>query len=141
MSHERCPNCGFDLDSDTAKSTARPNADPLLIPASERVEYFVRPPRKSEQPAEKRRYKRFEVKCKAAIRYGGLEDDIVDIVDMSKRGLRFYSSKLYVAGSLLQVAVPYTLGGNNIFSSARILRLHRRPTPQSMGEYALEIIG
>ena len=64
--------------------------------------------------------------------------DIVSIVDIAKGGLRFVSSKRYERGDWLRVAAPYTAGGNNIFVSAEIVRVHKAAGDGLPGEYALK---
>ena len=63
--------------------------------------------------------------------------DIVLVVNMSRDGLRFVSSKRYERGDWMKVAAPYTAGGNNIFVPAEIVRVHRRLADGMPGEYAL----
>jgi len=144
--HDTCPNCGWDLSPRSATDTAGEISstpissvdEPLLVPVAEQIEYYgVGSPQRRGK--DERRYKRIETRCKAAIRIGDVED-IVEVKDLSLRGLRFYTSKLYQPGTLVQVSAPYTIGGNNIFSSARIVRAHRRPTEFVPGDYALEIL-
>lgn len=145
-SHDKCPNCGWELSPPSATDSTseinstpiQSNGEPLLVPVADQIEYYNAgsPQRRGK---DERRYKRLETRCKAAIRIGDVED-VVEVKDISRRGLRFYSSKLYQPGTLVKVSAPYTIGGNNIFSSGRILRAHRRPTELVAGDYALEIL-
>jgi hypothetical protein len=64
--------------------------------------------------------------------------DIVLVVNMSRGGLRFLSSKRYDRGDWMKVAAPYTLGGNNIFVPAEIVRIHKSAVDGMLGEYALK---
>lgn len=141
--HETCPNCGWDLSRVPSNPTARAtrsevsaNADPLLVPFAESIEYLS-PDHKREK--DERRHKRIRMTVKAAIQFNGNEE-VVDVQDISKLGLRFFSLKLYPPGTLVRVAAPYAFGGNNIFQDAKIIRAHRHPTTLVPGDYALEIL-
>jgi hypothetical protein len=63
--------------------------------------------------------------------------DVVRVINMSKSGLRFVSTKRYECGDWMKVAVPYTPGGNNIFVPAEIVRVLKSAAPGLPGEYAL----
>ena len=141
--HEACPNCGWDLSRAPSNPTVHAtrsevsnNADPLLVPLADRIEYLS-PDHKREK--DERRHKRIRMAIKAAIQFNG-DEEVVDVQDISKLGLRFFSMKLYPPGTIVQVAAPYAFGGNNIFADARIIRAHRRPTKFLAGDYALEIL-
>jgi hypothetical protein len=47
---------------------------------------------------------------KACIRHPGFEEEIVEVKDLSRGGLSFISSKGYIEGSRIEVAVPYSKG-------------------------------
>lgn len=70
----------------------------------------------------KRKHVRVHVKMKACIRHPGFEEEIVEVKDLSRGGLSFVSSKAYIEGSRIEVAVPYSKGKANIFVAARINR-------------------
>jgi len=72
--------------------------------------------------ANKRKHVRVHVKMKACIRHPGFEEEIVEVKDLSRGGLSFVSSKAYIEGSRIEVAVPYSKGKANIFVAARINR-------------------
>lgn len=77
--------------------------------------------RKSAVPLDNRRkHPRTKVSYKASIRRSGFTDDIVTCEDMSKGGLCFKSRKQYFKGTDIEVAVPYSPGGNAIFVPAQI---------------------
>lgn len=63
--------------------------------------------------------------------------DVAVVVDISRGGLRFVSSKGYERGDWLRVAAPYTEGGTNIFVPAEIVRIEKRAANGMPGEYAL----
>ncbi|MGC0773348.1 MAG: PilZ domain-containing protein [Candidatus Acidiferrum sp.] len=77
--------------------------------------------RKPAAPIDKRRkHPRTKVNYKACIRRSGFAEDIVTCEDMSKGGLCFRSRKQYFARTDIEVAVPYSPGGNAIFVTAEI---------------------
>jgi len=43
----------------------------------------------------------------------------------------------YVPGTELEVAVPYTQGGANVFTRAKVVRVRCRPTADIPGEFGL----
>jgi len=75
----------------------------------------------------KRKHVRVRVKMKACIRHPGFEEEIVEVKDLSRGGLSFVSSKDYIEGSRIEVAVPYSKGKANIFVAARINRAEELP--------------
>jgi hypothetical protein len=77
--------------------------------------------RKPAVPLDNRRkHPRTKVSYKACIRRSGLNEDVVTCEDMSKGGLSFKSRKQYYQGTEIEIAVPYSPGGNAIFVPARI---------------------
>lgn len=73
-------------------------------------------------PSERRQNGRIKVKLTACIPPpdGIGTDDIVQVMDLSKGGVRVRTHNKYLVGQWIQIAVPYTPGGANIFSQARI---------------------
>jgi hypothetical protein len=74
-----------------------------------------------------RKHIRMKVKMTACIRMIGFDDDVVEIENMSRGGLCFKSKKRYPKGSRIDVALPYTLGGANIFVPARVVYVAEIP--------------
>ena len=68
----------------------------------------------------RRKHARTKVTYKACIRRSGFPDDVVTCEDMSKGGLSFKSRKQYYERTSIEVAVPYSVGGNAIFVPAEI---------------------
>jgi hypothetical protein len=66
----------------------------------------------------KRKHVRVQVKMKACIHHPGFEEEIVDVKDVSRGGFSFVSSKGYIEGSRIEVAVPYS-GGKQTSLSPR----------------------
>ena len=75
--------------------------------------------RHEQSPIEKRRHPRKKVKLLACIRQSGREH-VVDCDDVSRGGFCFKGYRKYVVDMEIDVAMPYTRGGGNIFLPARI---------------------
>ena len=89
------------------------------------------PPPKAVQnsaPAPKtrqsRKHARVQVKMSGCVREPGFGvDDFVQIENLSRGGLSFYSPNAYRPGALLEVAAPYMKGAENVFALARVQRV------------------
>jgi hypothetical protein len=68
----------------------------------------------------RRKHPRARVNYKACIRRSGFTDEVVVCEDMSKGGISFKSRKRYFERTDIEVAVPYSPGGNAIFVAAQI---------------------
>ncbi len=75
------------------------------------------------QAPKKRKHVRVKVEMNGYIRHAGFEDEVVKVNDVSRGGFSFVSSKEYIEGSRIEVAVPYSGGKANIFVAARIIRV------------------
>ena len=75
--------------------------------------------RHEQSRIEKRRHPRKKVKLLACIRQSGREH-VVDCDDVSRGGFCFKGYRKYVVDMEIDVAMPYTRGGGNIFLPARI---------------------
>lgn len=84
-------------------------------------------PQATGRPEDRRKHARARVKFKACIRRPGMPDDLVSCEDMSRGGLRFKSKKEYFASTMIEVAVPYSPGGQSIFVPAKIVYVHESP--------------
>jgi hypothetical protein len=139
-----CPNCGWVLSREpqpnklrtALQNDGRPATDPNVVPLADRIDYISENPTREK---EERRNKRIRGEFKACIRAGNREE-IVIAKDLSRRGVRFTTSTVYTVGIMVKVAAPYTIDGNNVYLSGRIIREHRHPTRLIPGEYALEIL-
>lgn len=88
---------------------------------------------------DERRYRRLLLRnARACIAREGEKDDVVEVYDLSRGGVRFCSFHDYPVGMRVRVAVPYTEGAMNIFVDGRIVRTHSRPSPGLPGEYAIQ---
>jgi hypothetical protein len=74
---------------------------------------------------------------RACLHRQGFEDDIVTVSNLSRGGIAFISMVDYVPGTLVEVAVPYTEGGANVFTPAKVVRVRCRPTVDLPGEFGL----
>jgi PilZ domain len=105
-----------------AASSPAPTSITQPIAGSSPASAYASPgERKPAAPLDNRRkHPRTKVSYKACIRRSGLSEDVVTCEDMSKGGLSFKSRKQYYQGTEIEIAVPYSPGGNAIFVPARI---------------------
>jgi hypothetical protein len=82
-----------------------------------------------------RQHRRVQVSLKACIRLSD-QQDVVEVLDMSRGGIRFRSPRYYKELLWVDVAIPYTQGDGNIFTPARIVR--RKRLPDGNWEYGLK---
>ena len=64
---------------------------------------------------------------KAAVRSSQFGEEVVATANVSRGGFAFKSARAYTAGMTLQVSVPYSSGGANIFTPARVARVKDIP--------------
>ena len=76
------------------------------------------------------------MKTVACIGQPGPLADVVDVVNVSRGGVCFHSSRIYGEDTWVQVAVPYTPGSANIFVAGRIVR--SRKMDNALIEYGVE---
>jgi hypothetical protein len=84
-------------------------------------------PSVSAQFNDRRAERRRQMRVMACIRTRRLGQDFVKTRDVSRGGLSFTSPWEYVRGEAIEVAVPYSAGGGNIFLPAKIVRLELLP--------------
>jgi len=77
----------------------------------------------AEKGEEKRREARRDIKVIACIRTREFGEDLVKARNVSRSGLCFESRRAYEKDWEIQVAIPYSSGGGNIFLPARIARV------------------
>jgi hypothetical protein len=78
------------------------------------------------RPENRRREVRAKVNLKACIRYSGIEE-VVACENMSRGGVCFLSRKQYPVESRIEIAVPYSPGGQSIFVPALIAHVQELP--------------
>jgi hypothetical protein len=72
---------------------------------------------------DRRREPRREMKIAACVRSARLGQDLVKTRTTSRSGLSFTSPWDYVPGEAIEIAVPYSPSGGNIFLAAKVVRL------------------
>ena len=76
---------------------------------------------------------------KACILCNG-EQQIVEMLNVSRGGICIRSRIRYAVGTFVQVAAHYVEGANNIFLSGRVVRANLAATSTLPGEYGIEIL-
>ncbi len=92
----------------------------------------------SGKKSEKRKHGRNNMKTVACVGPVGPRADIVEVMNISRGGMCFRSSRTYREDSWIQVAVPYTEGAANIFVAGRIVRSRRINNAST--EYGVEYV-
>lgn len=112
-----------------AKPLVAPPPSPFAAKSAPPASLTTTPaaPQATSRPEDRRKHARAKVKFKACIRRPGMPDDVVSCEDMSRGGLRFKSKKKYFETTMLEVAVPYSPGGQAIFVPAQIVYVHETP--------------
>ncbi len=110
--------------------------DPNLVVSGHEI-YELRKPKKDIND---RQHGRIPTHAKAFLRIPGREEELVNVLDVSRGGLRFESPNNYEVGLEMEVALHYVEGGNNIFQKGRIVRKQRRPTEVWKGEYGVMFV-
>lgn len=87
---------------------------------------------------DKRKHPRVSMKTVACIGPPGPRADIVDVVNISRGGVCFRSSRVYGEHTWVQVAVPYTPGAANIFVAGLVVR--SRKVGNGLTEYGVEYV-
>jgi PilZ domain len=75
-----------------------------------------------------RRHTRVDLNVRACVRSAQFGAEVVSTTNASRGGFAFNSSHSYVVGMVVQVSVPYSSAGGNIFTPARIA--HVKDSPQ-----------
>ena len=93
-------------------------------------------------PAElknRRRFIRTAIRKTGCVRQPGSDPDVVQVLDMSRGGIRFESSRVYRKFSWVELAVPYIGGGAaEVFVPGRIVRIVERNDGKR--EYGIEYV-
>jgi hypothetical protein len=83
----------------------------------------------------KRKHPRMSLNVRACVRSPQFGEEMVSTVNISRGGVAFKSSRGYSAGMTVQVSVPYSPEGANIFTAARVARITDLP------QESMKIIG
>ena len=92
---------------------------PSGLPAPEKTVSIPVP----AEAKERRREPRRPLSVTACVRSSRHGEDMVKTRTVSRTGLSFVSSWDYVPGDVVEVAVPYSPGGGNLFLNAKIARV------------------
>jgi len=79
------------------------------------------------KPQDLRRERRREVRVVTCVRTIDFGDDVVRSCNASRGGVCFESLRHYSKGTRVEVAIPYTPGGGNIFLEGKIVRIQHVP--------------
>jgi len=74
-----------------------------------------------------RKHPRMDLDVKAGIRSPQFGEEVVSTMNISRGGFAFKSQRGYDVGMMVQVSVPYSSAGANIFTSARIAHVKDSP--------------
>ena len=74
-----------------------------------------------------RKHTRMDLKLKACVRSPQFGEEVVSTMNISRGGFAFQSSQGYAAGMMVQVSLPHSPAGANIFTPARIERVNDSP--------------
>jgi len=87
----------------------------------------------------RRRYVRTILRKTGCVRQPGSDPDVVQVLDMSRGGIRFESGRVYRKFSWVEIAVPYIGGGAaEVFVPGRIARVVERADGKR--EYGIEYV-
>jgi hypothetical protein len=87
-------------------------------------------------PKNRRGHQRAVMSLTACVRQPGRGEEIVTAAYVSKSGMRFLSKMDYSIFAWVEVAIPYTPGGTNIFTSGHVVRA-RVSNTSGYKEYAI----
>lgn len=93
------------------------------------------PVQNGPQDGNRRKQRRTSMRTVACVRHEASED-VVKVIDLSRTGIRFQSSRQYSLGTWLQVAAPYSDGASAIFLCARVV--WRKLVKAGLFEYGVQ---
>src|SRR5262249_48822181 len=90
-------------------------------------------------PKSKRRSNRTAIRKTGCVRQPGGDPDVVQVLDMSRGGVRFESKRIYRRFCWVEIAVPYIGGGAaEVFVPGRIARIIEKKDGKN--EYGMEYV-
>lgn len=93
-------------------------------PPSPEAEAAPAPPPAPVPRKNQRRFARTDMRKTACVRQPGSDPDVVQVLDMSRGGIRFESKRIYRRFCWVEIAVPYIGGGAaEVFVPGRIARV------------------
>jgi hypothetical protein len=81
----------------------------------------------STRSLNERKYPRMDLNLRACVRSPQFGEEVVSTTNVSRGGFAFNSWHSYVAGMMVQVSMPYSSAGGNIFTPARIAHVKDPP--------------
>jgi PilZ domain len=98
-----------------------------IATVQEPTETAKKEPEVRPRTANDRQHFRAKIRLTACVRFYQFGEEVVMTSDVSRGGFAFTSAKTYGVGNLIEVALPYSPQGLNIFSPARIVHVHALP--------------
>jgi hypothetical protein len=133
MNKERKQSGPAEKPADNVYASFEPN----FVPSGYNVSDLKETPASRK---ERRRHHRIASRNgKACILCNG-EQQIVEMLNVSRGGICIRSRIRYAVGTFVQVAAHYVEGANNIFLSGRVVRANLAATSTLPGEYGIEIL-
>lgn len=86
------------------------------------------PPPVPPRTRNERKHPRISTRMPVGIRQAAFDEDVATTVNISRGGVCFKSRRRYHTGSYIQIAVPYSSSGVNIFVPARVTRSSEIPS-------------
>ncbi len=133
----KCPRCSVE----TLWLEPAVLGDGALVTGNAAYSVENRPIFRRSRTVNDRKHSRLQMRnIKACLQRPGFADDVVAVTDLSRGGIGFMSLVDYMPGTRLEVAVPYTDGGANVFTPGQIVRVRCRPTADIPGEFGLAYV-
>lgn len=130
-SHQKCEVCGTELNPG---GSIYSGYEPSFVPISPEV-YHLRPPVRT---VNERRHPRIPCRNAKACVKTGQEENVVDLVNISRGGVCFTSVADFRPGTKVSIATHYIEGGHNIYQEGIVVRAQHRASGHFPGEYAIE---
>jgi hypothetical protein len=125
-------------DSDSVTTNYCDGPDPNLVAVSfDILELELERPRRT---VNQRRHSRILVRNRKAQFIHEDQADIVEVLNISRGGMRVASYQAYRPGTILKACSDYLPGGNNIFEMVRVVNSYTRPHSGFPGEFAVEFV-
>ena len=135
----QCSQCReWTLWKEVPQDYAEPAPAPAATPAPP-SEAAPAPAALPAEPKNRRRFIRTAMRKTGCVRQPASEPDVVQVLDMSRGGIRFESTRVYRKFSWVEIAVPYIGGGAaEVFVPGRIARIIERKDGKQ--EYGIEYV-
>ena len=128
-----------EVPQDFEEPPPAPKPETESPPTPRETEAAPAPPPAPAAPKNKRRFIRTNLRKPGCVRQPGSDPDVVQVLDMSRGGVRFESKRIYRKFSWVEIAVPYIGGGAaEVFVPGRIARIIERKAGKF--EYGIEYV-